>query len=252
MPENRIYTAAVLVIGNEILSGRTQDTNTNTIARALSEKGIRLLEARVVPDITERIVEALNALRAQYDYVLTTGGIGPTHDDITADSIAAAFDVGIGIHQDAYAILERHYGSENLTDARLRMARIPDGAQLIPNPVSAAPGFHIGNVYVMAGVPQIMRAMLDYVVGGLQGGAEILSASLSCSLSESSMADAMTSLQEAYPALEVGSYPHFRNGVQGLSIAVRGTDKGALQKAILQMAEIVKSRGEEPEITMPL
>lgn len=252
MPQNRTYTAAVLVIGNEILSGRTQDTNTNAIARVLSEKGIRLLEARVVPDITERIVDAVNALRAGYDYVLTTGGIGPTHDDITAQSIAAAFDVGIGIHQEAYAILERHYGAENLTDARLRMARIPEGAALIPNPVSAAPGFIIGNVYVMAGVPQIMRAMLDYVAGGLQGGAAILSASLSCSLPESAMAGAMGALQDAYPDLEVGSYPHFRDGVQGLSIAVRGTDKALLQKAILEMAEIVRNRGGHADITFPV
>jgi len=250
--DNKVYTAAVLVIGNEILSGRTQDTNTNTIAKALSEKGVRLMEARVVPDIKDRIIETVNDLRTRYDYVLSTGGIGPTHDDITADCMAAAFGVSIDVRQDAYEILLRHYGKEDLTDARLRMARIPQGAELIPNPVSAAPGFRLGNVYIMAGVPQIMRGMLDHVVSGLNGGHSILSASLSCALPESALADAMGALQKKYPEIEVGSYPHFRGGAHGLSIAVRGINKDMLKAAILEMAGIVKDLGGAPELTFPL
>lgn len=252
MAPDKTYTAAVLVIGNEILSGRTQDTNTNTIAKALSGHGIKLLEVRVVPDIADRIIQAVNDLRSRYDYVLSTGGIGPTHDDITADSMAAAFGVGIDVRQDAYDILLKHYGKDELSDARLRMARIPDGAVLIPNPVSSAPGFQLGNVYVMAGVPQIMQAMLDYVVRGLERGAAILSASLSCTLPESALADAMGALQDKYPDVEVGSYPYFRSGIHGLSIAVRGIDKDVLKAAIYEIAEIVKERGGAPEITLPL
>lgn len=248
---SKVITAAILVIGNEILSGRTQDTNSNAIASALSAHGVRLMEIRVVPDIQGRIVEGVNTLRSAYDYVFTTGGIGPTHDDITADSIAAAFGVNIGVRQDAYDILLAHYGQENLTDARLRMARIPDDATLIPNPVSAAPGFILENVYVMAGVPQIMRAMLDNVISVIQGGAPILSGSIACNLPESALASDMEALQNAYPDLEIGSYPYYRNGVQGLSIAVRGVECEVVMRALNEMADILRSRGEEPLVNYP-
>src|SRR5580704_4562824 len=172
-------TAAVLVIGDEILSGRTQDTNTNAIARFLTALGIDLKEVRVVGDVEAQIVAALNALRATYDFVFTTGGIGPTHDDITADAVARAFDVTIGYHPEAYALLEARYPPGEFNDMRKRMARIPHGAALIKNTVSTAPGFHIGNVYVMAGVPMVMRAMLEAIEPGLPRGVVVTSVTVS-------------------------------------------------------------------------
>src|SRR3954467_2944533 len=177
MSEERIWTAALAVIGDEILSGRTQDKNVAQLAAWLNVQGIRLAEVRIVPDVTGRIVEAVNALRASHDYVFTTGGIGPTHDDITVDAIAAAFGVPVVIHPDARKILEDYYADRpgGLNDARLRMARVPEGAELIPNPSSGAPGVKLGNVFIMAGVPYIAASMLEALSGTLEGGRPIVS-----------------------------------------------------------------------------
>src|ERR1700749_3600065 len=199
-------TAAVLVIGDEILSGRTQDTNTNYIARFLATLGIDLKEARVVPDEEPRIVAALNALREAWDFVFTTGGIGPTHDDITADAVAKAFGVGIGYHPDAYALLEARYPPGEFNDARKRMARIPDGAALVTNAVSGAPGFHIGNVYVMAGVPMVMRAMLGAIAPELPRGATVTTITIEAAIPEGRLAPGLAAVAKAHREVSVGSY----------------------------------------------
>ncbi|HEX2761390.1 MAG TPA: competence/damage-inducible protein A, partial [Rhizomicrobium sp.] len=187
-------TAAVLVIGDEILSGRTQDTNINTIARFLGLRGIDLNEARMVGDVQEQIVAALNALRAAYDFVFTTGGIGPTHDDITADAIAAAFGVGIGYHPEAYAALEARYGKDDFNEMRKRMARVPDGASLVKNSVSTAPGFHIGNVFVLAGVPAIARAMLEALAPLLPQGPLVHAVTIGAEIAEGKVAEGLAAL----------------------------------------------------------
>lgn len=225
-------TAAVLVIGDEILSGRTQDANTNTIARFLVALGIDLMEARVVSDDHGRIVEALDALRSRWDYVFTTGGIGPTHDDITADSIAEAFGVGIDVDPRARAMLLERHRPEDLNEARLRMARIPDGADLIANPISKAPGFRLGNVYVMAGVPQIMQAMLDEIRPTLTANAPVISETIEAgTIPEGNFAGGLAAIAAAHGAVSIGSYPSmtpegFRN-----RIVVRGRDGAAVAAA---------------------
>ncbi|MFN3701183.1 MAG: competence/damage-inducible protein A [Alphaproteobacteria bacterium] len=245
----KVVTAALIIIGNEILSGRTQDTNTSYIALKLAEKGIRLREVRVIPDTEEHIIETLNKLRTRYDYVFTTGGIGPTHDDITAESVAKAFGVELPINDEAFRILEQYYGIEKLTPARTKMARIPVGATLIPNSVSAAPGFVIGNVHVMAGVPRIMQAMLDHILGGLQSGAAVLTASLACGLAESDLAEEVGMLQSEHPDIEIGSYPQFRVGVLGLSIVMRSTVKESIETAMNKLILIVRNHGDEPMVS---
>jgi molybdenum cofactor synthesis domain-containing protein len=246
---DKVITATLITIGNEILSGRTQDTNTSYIALKLAEKGIRLQEVRVIPDIEERIIETLNKLRARYDYVFTTGGIGPTHDDITAESVAKAFGVELPINDEAFRILEAYYGIEKLTPARTKMAKIPEGATLIPNPVSAAPGFIIGNVHVMAGVPRIMQAMLDHILGRVQGGAAVLTASMACGLAESDLADEVGALQCEHPDIEIGSYPQFRAGVLGLSIVMRSTSRESIETAMNKLVLIVRNHGDEPMVS---
>lgn len=250
MSDKAKFNAAVIIIGNEILSGRTQDTNTSFIAEKLTGRGIRLEEVRVIPDIEDTIITTLNELRAKYSYVFTTGGIGPTHDDITADSVAKAFGVDIEINSDAFRMLEEYYGLEQLTPPRAKMARIPTGATLIPNPVSAAPGFNIENVYVFAGVPRIMQSMLEHVLTNIKGGDPVLSCSVSCSMPESEMAEDVGNLQNKYANIEIGSYPHFRAGVLGLSIVLRSTDKEVLRSASEELAESIKSKGEEPLVSM--
>jgi len=225
--------SALLIIGNEILSGRTQDTNTAFIALRMNDIGIPLSEVRVVPDIEQEIVESLNALRAKHDIVFTTGGIGPTHDDITAASVAKAFGVSLALNPQALQMLVTHYGgAEHVTPPRRKMAMIPDGATLIPNPVSGAPGFTLQNVHVMAGVPKIMQAMLDNVLATLTPGAPVLSRTVACALPESAVADALAALQARYPNITIGSYPQFRpGGVPGLSVVLRGTDGETIDRA---------------------
>lgn len=245
MSEQKIVTAGVLIIGNEILSGRTLDKNTNHIAGKLTEYGVQLREARVVPDVMGKVVEAVNALRADYDYVFTCGGIGPTHDDITVDCIAAAFGVDVEVNSGAYDRLLAHYGEAEFTPARQRMARGPEGASLIDNPVSAAPGFVMDNVHVMAGVPRIMQAMLDNALLGLQGGAVMQVINLTCAVPESEMADVLSDVQDAFPAVDVGSYPFFHSGNVGVSVVLRGIDMDALEGAAVAVAEKVAAAGFE-------
>ncbi len=233
-------TAAMLVIGDEILSGRTRDANMHHLAGELTRHGIRLMEVRVVADDHGAIVAALNALRAAWDHVFTSGGIGPTHDDITADAVAAAFGVAIGQRPDAMALLQAHYDRSGLefNAARQRMARIPDGAGLIENPVSAAPGFTLGNVHVLAGVPNIFQAMLAGVLPTLTGGAPLLSQSLTVNRGEGEIAGAFGALAAEFPDLSMGSYPFIRNGAYGTNLVIRGTDPGRLDAAMTRLAAL--------------
>ena len=225
-------TAAVLVIGDEILSGRTKDRNVGYIAEYLFRAGVDLREARVVPDVEDEIVAAVNVLRTRYDYVFTTGGIGPTHDDITADAVAKAFGVGIGEDPRALAIMGERYKPDEFTPARRRMARIPHGASLIDNPVSKAPGFRLGNVIVMAGVPSVMQAMLDDAILGVRTGTPMLSLTIEAgSLPEGLYGDALGAIAAAHPAVSIGSYPSFRDGKFRNQIVVRSKDEAAMAQA---------------------
>jgi molybdenum cofactor synthesis domain-containing protein len=227
-----IVTAALLVIGDEILSGRTKDTNTGYIAEYLTAIGIDLREVRVVADVEEDIVAAVNALRTRYTYVFTTGGIGPTHDDITADAIAKAFGVPIDFDPRAVAILAQRYGKADLNEARMRMARIPAGADLIPNSVSKAPGFVIGNVHVMAGVPSIMHAMLDAVAPTLRTGTRMLSRSVLAGMGEGRVAKRLGEVQKAHPDVIIGSYPTFIEGTgYTTNLVLRSRDEALLVEA---------------------
>ena len=226
-------TAAMLTIGDEILSGRTRDANIPHLAEALAERGIELREARVVSDVADEIVAAVNALRARYDHVFTSGGIGPTHDDITADAVASAFGVPIGVREDARAILATNYANPEveLNEARLRMARIPDGATLIDNPVSKAPGFTLGNVHVMAGVPAVFQAMLAGLLPTLTGGRPLLSESVRIDRPEGEIAGPLRTVAEAHPAVAIGSYPFNRDGRFGANVVARSDDPDALAAA---------------------
>ncbi len=241
-----VYVAALIIIGNEILAGRTQDTNTQWIASRLTDHGIVLGEVRIVPDDKEMIVKTFNDLRANFEYVFSTGGVGPTHDDITADCVADAFGVPLERSSEAFAMLEEHYGLEELTPPRAKMSMIPKGSTLIPNPVTAAPGFVIENVYVMAGVPRIMQAMLDHVLGAIKSGKPILSNTVACSLPESAIAADLAELQDNYPELVLGSYPHYRGGMLGLSLVLRGTNPEMLEKATDDLIALVEKHGDEP------
>jgi molybdenum cofactor synthesis domain-containing protein len=244
--EQTIVTAAVLVIGDEILSGRTKDKNIGYIAEYLTGIGIDLREVRVVPDVEDEIVAALNALRARYSHVFTTGGIGPTHDDITAAAIAKAFGVGLHRHPDALAIMQRQHKPEDLNEARLKMADVPEGSTLIDNPVSGAPGFQIGNVYVMAGVPMIMQAMLEGLRHNLVGGAPVLSRSVRAFLPEGAVAEGLGAIQDRYGDIDIGSYPFFRKGRFGTSLVLRGTDAAALDRAQVDVGDLIRALGETP------
>lgn len=241
------YTAAVMVVGNEILSGRTLDKNTQWIAERLGMRGIILREARVIPDEEDVIIKTLNELRARETYIFTTGGIGPTHDDITAASVAKAFGVAIERNQEAYQTLLDYYGPQELTEARARMALIPVGASLIPNPVSGAPGFIMDNVHVMAGVPRIMQAMLDHVLQNIKGGALVLSNTITCALPESVIAKALAELQQEYRMVEIGSYPHFKLGALGLSVVLRCTKAEPLKLATRRVLNILAEFDETPQ-----
>lgn len=233
-------TAAMLVIGDEILSGRTKDTNSGHLADELTARGIDLREIRVIPDDNAAIVEAVRSLSDRFDHVFTSGGIGPTHDDITADAVAEAFGATIGVRADAREILARHYARQGteLNEARLRMARIPDGATLIDNPISAAPGFTIGNVHVMAGVPTIFGAMVASVLSTIDGGAPLLSQTLRIERGEGEVATPLADLAHRYPELTMGSYPFQKNGVYGTNIVVRGTDPGRIGAAVTELARL--------------
>ncbi|MCP5149978.1 MAG: competence/damage-inducible protein A [Ectothiorhodospiraceae bacterium] len=248
MDEERVYTAAVLVIGNEVLSGRIQDANLAFLAGRLKAQGIRLREARVIPDVDSAIIDAVNTLRAAHDYVFTTGGIGPTHDDITAECIARAFGVALERNPDAVRILEDHYGDE-LNEARLRMANIPAGGALLDNPVSRAPGFRLGNVYVLPGVPRIMQAMFDGFRHTLAGGRPLRSRTVTAFLPESQVAEGLAAIQARRPEVEIGSYPWVRKGRFGAALVVRAVEASDLDTVSDEIAAMVRALGCEPEIT---
>ncbi len=230
-------TAAMLVIGDEILSGRTRDANMFHLAGRLTEQGIDLTEVRVVSDDADAIRSAARTLAGKYDHVFTSGGIGPTHDDITADSIAAAFDTPIGVRDDARAILEERYRQTGVevNDARLRMARIPDGATLIENPISAAPGFTIGNVHVMAGVPAIFEAMVASILSTLTGGTPLTSRAIHIFRGEGDIAGPLGKIADGFPDLTIGSYPFQRDGVFGAQVVLRGPDAARVDAALAQL-----------------
>ena len=240
----RIWTAAIVVIGDEILSGRTQDKNVAQIAVWLNVQGIRLAEVRVVADRTEAIVEAVNILRARNDYLFTTGGIGPTHDDITVDAIAVALGVGVVHHPRALAVLERYYETRGgLSDARKRMARVPDGADLIENRVSGAPGIKIGNIFIMAGVPHITAGMLDALTGTLEGGKPLVARTIGCWVAESEVADLLRDAERAQPGVAIGSYPFFREGRVGANFVVRATDAALVDQVIDGLVAALEATG---------
>lgn len=243
-PGGGAASAAVLIIGDEILSGRTQDTNLRDIARFLGAHGVDLLEARTVPDVQAEIVAALNALRSRYDYVLTTGGIGPTHDDITADSVAAAFGVGIEEHPEILAMMEARWGPDQLTGARRRMARVPIGGDLVKNPLQGPPGFTIGNVFVLAGVPQIMRGMLEDVGPRLKGGAVVISRTLRVEgHGEGVIAEPLERIAKAHPAMSLGSYPFYNEGGFGSNLVLRGRDPDEVAAALDELSQALKAVG---------
>ena len=235
--------AAVLIIGDEILSGRTQDTTLRDIARYLGAHGVDLVEARTVADVQEEIVAALNALRTRYDYVITTGGIGPTHDDITADAVAAAFGVALYEHPDILAMMEARWGGE-LNAARRRMARVPEGGALVNNPVQGPPGFTIGNVFVLAGVPQIMRGMLQDVGPRLKGGAVVISRTLRVEGSgEGAVAAPLEAVAKGHPALSLGSYPFYGQDGFGTNLVIRGRDADEVEATLTELISVLREAG---------
>jgi molybdenum cofactor synthesis domain-containing protein len=242
----RIWTAALVVIGDEILSGRTQDKNVAQIASWLNVQGIRLSEVRIVPDVEAAIVEAVNALRARNDYLFTTGGIGPTHDDITVDAIAAALGVPVIVHPEARAVLERYYETRGgLTDARLRMARVPEGADLIPNRMSGAPGIRIGNLFILAGVPHITAGMLDALTGTLEGGLPVLSRTVGAWVAESEIADLLRETEHAHEGVAIGSYPFFRDGRVGSNFVVRATEQALVDRCVTALINALRAAGQD-------
>ena len=242
----RIWTAGLLIIGDEILSGRTQDKNIAQVALWLNLQGIRLAEVRVVPDVEARIVEAVNALRTANDYLFTTGGIGPTHDDITVDAVAAALGVPVVVHPRAQAILEDYYAARGgVSEARLRMARVPEGADLIENRMSGAPGIRYGNIFILAGVPHIAGMMLDALSGTLQGGLPLLSRTLGCRVAESEVADLLLATEKAHEGCQIGSYPFFKDGRVGANFVIRSVDEAALEACCAALTEALEADGRE-------
>jgi len=239
---DRIYTACLIIIGDEILSGRTQDANLAYLAKWLGVQGIRLSEARVVKDDMAAIAEAVNALRIAHDYVFTTGGIGPTHDDITVDAIAAALGVDVVMHPDAERILREHYG-ERITDTRLRMARVPAGSTLIANPRTGAPGIRIGNIFIMAGVPAITRSMLDTLEGALPGGLPMLSRTIGAWTMESRVADLLARVEKAHDGAQIGSYPFWREGRTGANFVIRSVDPAVLASCASALTVALEAEG---------
>jgi molybdenum cofactor synthesis domain-containing protein len=244
MSNPRIWTAALVIIGDEILSGRTQDRNVAQIASWLNVQGIRLAEVRVVPDVEERIVEAVNALRSAHDYLFTTGGIGPTHDDITVDAIAAALGVPVVVHSQARAVLERYYETRGgLNEGRLRMARVPQGAELIPNRMSGAPGIKIGNLFILAGVPHITAGMLDALTGTLEGGRPLVSVQIGGMVPESEVAELLRETERMHEGVSIGSYPFFREGRVGANFVVRSEDAELAQSVADLLVASMESAG---------
>lgn len=259
MTQDQQVTAGVLLIGDELLSGRTRDINLSEIAKFLAPLGVSVAECRIVSDEQEEIVAAVNALRERYDYVFTTGGIGPTHDDITADAIGAAFGQEVDVRDDALAVIEEWYEKTQtpLTESRKRMARVPAEAVLIKNPVTGAPGFQTGNVFTLAGVPKIARGMLEDVAYRIEGGAVTLSRTVATGgLREGDVAEGLGELAKAYPDVSIGSYPYFTVEAdgeirRGTNLVVRGMDKSLLEEVVQRLAELSRSVGGQPVIDPP-
>ena len=250
MSDEKKVRAALIIIGNEILSGRTQDANLQHLAKELNGVGVTLSEARVIPDDEEMIVGTVNEMRAAYDYVFTTGGIGPTHDDITSECVAKAFGLPLIRNAEAQALMEVHYvrTGRELNEARLRMANTPEGAALVKNPISTAPGFRVENVYVLAGVPMVMQAMLEGLKPELVGGETMLSRAVASYIGEGNMAAGLAALQDKYSALDIGSYPFYKAGNRfGTTIVLRHTDGDLLDEAVQEVAALMTSLGGEPE-----
>ena len=246
MTSEDAVTACVLIIGNEILSGRTQDTNLNHIALTLGGWGIQVREARVIPDIEDRIVEAVNYARNSYDYVFTTGGIGPTHDDITAGCIARAFGVPLVEHPEIAALINRRQAPPDVMASRLRMAQVPEAANLVANTTGGPPGFCIDNVYVMAGIPSVMQAMLGSLAGKLRTGPIVRSRSVTAYVGESQIAGALAAIQQRFPQVDLGSYPFFRKERYGTSLVMRGTSEEALDAMLAAVQQAIIDAGETP------
>ena len=244
----RDWSAALIVIGDEILSGRTQDKNVAQVALWLNDQGIRLAEVRVVADDMDAIGEAVNALRVRHDYLFTTGGIGPTHDDITVDAIAAALGVRVIVHPEARRTLEAYYAARNqdLTDARLRMARVPEGAELIPNPTSGAPGIRVGNIFIMAGVPHITASMLQGLTGKLEGGRPVVSVSVGARAAESEVADLLRETEAAHAGVSIGSYPFSDSQGYGANFVIRSQDGPLAERCAQRLAQGLRQAGYEP------
>ena len=243
---DRIVTACVVIIGNEILSGRTQDVNLAHIAQQLNEWGVRVTEARVVPDVEEVVVATVNAARARFDYVFTTGGIGPTHDDITADCIAKAFGVPLVVSEEIAEGLRRRPAPDDVMANRLRMARIPEGATLIANPTGGPQGFRMENVFVMAGIPSVMQGMLSTVGDEIEGGDVVRTRSVTAYLGESQLASALTEIQTRYPDIELGSYPFYRSERYGTTLVMRGTSETDLERMLEQIRNAIIAAGGKP------
>ena len=245
--KDQVVTACVLIIGNEILSGRTQDTNLRHIAINLNEWGIRIRETRVIPDIEPVIIETVRAVRKQFDYVFTTGGIGPTHDDITADCIAKAFDRKLVFHPEIAQLIQSRPVPPDVMAARMLMARVPEGAGLIGNPTGGPPGFFIENVYVMAGIPAVMQGMLSSLQGKLRGGAPVRSRSVTVYLGESQIAGPLGAIQNRYPHIDLGSYPFSREARYGTTLVMRGTDATTLDAMLEDVIAMIVAAGAEPQ-----
>jgi molybdenum cofactor synthesis domain-containing protein len=248
MSETKIVTACILVIGNEILSGRTRDSNIQYLATELGKLGVRVMECRVIPDVEATVVPTVNEVRRKFDYVFTTGGIGPTHDDITADCIAKAFGVGISEHPEAVARMTKHYGDPALfTPARRRMARVPHGGLLVDNPVSVAPGFQMENVFTFAGIPRVAEAMFQSMKHKLVGGTPVLSRTVRTNLPEGIIAEPLGALQQRFDDLDIGSYPAFRDGKPSVSLVLRGTDDARLLAAVAELIGTIRTMKGEAE-----
>ena len=243
MPD-RTVTACLIIIGNEILSGRTRDANLSYLAKRLNQWGVRLMEARVIPDVEATIIAAINEARTAFDYVFTTGGIGPTHDDITSECVSKAFGLKHGVHPEALALLQANYEPDQLNEARMRMAKTPEGATLITNSVSWAPGFQVENVFVLAGVPRVMQAMLDGLQDRLAGGAPMASRSLRVELPEGLLAEGLGALQDRFPAVEIGSYPFHEEGVFGSRLVLSSTDETVLSEACVELEALALELGK--------
>ena len=242
MSENTKFNAAILIIGNEILSGRTQDTNTSTLATWLNSLGVKVGEVRIIPDVEETIVSSVNLLRKNYNYVFTSGGIGPTHDDITSESVSKAFNLPYEKHEEGYEILESYYKPGEFNDGRQKMIWMPRGANLILNPTSGAPGFYVENVFVLPGVPSILKSMLGGIKNKIVGGNPIISYTISLRTFESHIADSLTDVQNKYQDVEIGSYPFFQAGKLGVSIVMRSDDQNLINKCSSDVMSFVNDK----------